>query len=943
MPNYLYSKSYKKTLLAITTLSVLYSAHSQAVTCDAGIICNAPDAYVDSAIADGAGSELIFTAPDVYVDRIYNGLSGIVAKNNAKITFEGNASVIPTDPSGAMSANTAINITDGAHVTVKDSLSVAVKPINGSPAIINLNNGKLTIGKDLTIQLVAAPNTSGKGLYLDGNSELTVGGKAHISNDQTGSRTMNISIQGSSTAKFNQLYSMTVGHVSTIINSTASLISEGETRLENLSDGDALWLNGQGLVSIGDTQAVADEMVANRAGIAQLNVGSKATIKSNDGIAIGILSGSSDSITTIKGSVISDDYAYAAFGSKTHALNIVGGSVKGSAQFSSGNDRFTMSSGIFDGDIYMLNGDDYLEITGGKIIGSIFMDEGHNSALIADNADISELEALEGSTSDVASPLTSGKLTLRNIDFSGDTVDDNIGIFLSNWDNLSLENNANMTITSHDLAIKSEMNIDSTSTLQAADGLHNINLATVDSVVNNSGHIKIANNTVGESWRILGNYHGDNGLISINTVLNGDDSLTDKLSIEGDTSGLTYVKVDNVGGVGALTAQGIEIITVGGESDGEFKKMANTRIVAGLYEYDLVKKDKNWYLTSELESPLPTKPEITPPAPEVEHVYRPESGSYMANHIAANSLFINRLHDRLGETQYTDVLTGEKKVTSMWMRNVGGHNRSRDASGQLKTQSNRYVLQIGGDIAQWSTDGLDRWHLGLMTGYANHQSNTRSKASGYSSEGTVKGYHAGVYGTWYANDSDKNGTYLDSWAIYNWFDNEVKGESLSSEKYKSRGVTASVEAGYTFNLGGQKANGVTYYLQPKAQAIWMNVRANNHTESNGTRVSFDGDGNIQTRLGLRAYMKGHSDIDAGKDREFEPFIEANWIHNTNNFGVSMNNVSNEIRGTQNIGELKLGVEGQLSKQVNMWGNVAQQVGDDGYSDTQLILGVKYSF
>ncbi|MGR6051696.1 autotransporter outer membrane beta-barrel domain-containing protein, partial [Salmonella enterica] len=29
--------------------------------------------------------------------------------------------------------------------------------------------------------------------------------------------------------------------------------------------------------------------------------------------------------------------------------------------------------------------------------------------------------------------------------------------------------------------------------------------------------------------------------------------------------------------------------------------------------------------------------------------------------------------------------------------------------------------------------------------------------------------------------------------------------------------------------------------------------------------------------------------------------------------------------------------------LNVWGNVAQQVGDQGYSNTQGLLGVKYSF
>lgn len=305
-------------------------------------------------------------------------------------------------------------------------------------------------------------------------------------------------------------------------------------------------------------------------------------------------------------------------------------------------------------------------------------------------------------------------------------------------------------------------------------------------------------------------------------------------------------------------------------------------------------------------------------------------------------MFVTRLHDRLGETQYIDALTGEQKVTSMWLRNEGGHNRSRDSSGQLKTQSNRYVMQLGGDIAQWSNNDLDRLHLGVMAGYGNSKSNTRSK-SGYQSDGSVDGYTAGVYSTWYANNEDKSGLYVDGWAQYSWFNNTVQGEGLTSEEYKSKGITASVESGYTFKIGENKSKNETYFIQPKAQITWMGVKADEHREANGTQVSGQGDGNIQTRLGVRSYMKGHHESDNGKDREFQPFVEANWIHNTKDFGTNMNSVDVKQAGAKNIGELKLGVEGQLNKQLNVWGNVGQQLGDKGYSDTAVMLGVKYNF
>ncbi|ELD7251975.1 autotransporter outer membrane beta-barrel domain-containing protein, partial [Salmonella enterica] len=80
-----------------------------------------------------------------------------------------------------------------------------------------------------------------------------------------------------------------------------------------------------------------------------------------------------------------------------------------------------------------------------------------------------------------------------------------------------------------------------------------------------------------------------------------------------------------------------------------------------------------------------------------------------------------------------------------------------------------------------------------------------------------------------------------------------------------------------------------------------------------------------------------------KSREFQPFVEANWIHNTQPASVKMDDVSSDMRGTKNIGELKVGIEGQITPRLNVWGNVAQQIGDQGYSNTQGLLGVKYSF
>ncbi|MBD9985861.1 intestinal colonization autotransporter adhesin MisL [Citrobacter portucalensis] len=514
--------------------------------------------------------------------------------------------------------------------------------------------------------------------------------------------------------------------------------------------------------------------------------------------------------------------------------------------------------------------------------------------------------------------------------------------------------------------------------LQMSDATWNMtNSSTLTDLTLNGGSVVNFGHADGEPWQTLTineDFTGNGGKLVFNTVLNDDTSETDKLKVLGNTAGNAFVAVNNIGGTGAQTIEGIEIIEVAGNSDGTFEKAG--RIVAGAYDYNVVQKGSNWYLTSFIpappdpEDPDPVDPHDPDPVdpdpvdpidpdpvdpvdpiipepeepvapPVTEQQYRPEAGSYLANNYAANTLFMTRLHDRLGETQYVDMLTGEKKVTSLWMRNVGAHTRFKDGSGQLKTQSNSYVMQLGGDLAQWSSDGLDRWHLGAMAGYANSQNRTQSSLTGYHSRGQVTGYSVGLYGTWYANDADKTGTYVDTWALYNWFDNKVMGQEQAAEKYKSSGITASVEAGYSFKLGESERN--SYWLQPKAQVVWMDVQADSHREANGTRVKDDNDGNLMTRLGVKAFINGHNAIDDGKSREFQPFVEANWIHNTQTTSVKMDDVSNDMRGTKNIGELKVGVEGQITPRLNVWSNVAQQVGDKGYSDTRGMLGVKYNF
>lgn len=453
--------------------------------------------------------------------------------------------------------------------------------------------------------------------------------------------------------------------------------------------------------------------------------------------------------------------------------------------------------------------------------------------------------------------------------------------------------------------------------------------------------------SAGNTLTVNGDYTGMPGSsVSLGSVLAGDDSLTDRLVVTGNTRGASTIFLTNENGGGAQTLDGIQLISVGGRSDAIFK--LGNRVVAGAYDYSLRKGNVSgtdpagWYLTSfaSVPSPEPT------PSPETVHMYRPEAAAYTANLQAANTLFDLTMRDRSGETRYTDPVTGEVRTTSMWMRNLGSHGHAPMADGQNSTQTNRYVLQLGGDVIQGSTNGTDALHAGLMGGYGRADSNSHNGLTGRDAKGSVSGYSAGVYGTWYQNAEVKTGAWAETWAQYNWFRNEVSGDMLPAEHYSSQGIKASLEAGYAWLAGSWQSSGGMenrLFLEPHAQAVWSGIRADDHTEAGGTRVQGTGNDGVTTRLGLRTYLNGKSRADQQTVREFQPFVEVNWLHNTQVYGVRMNEETDNARGSRNIAELKTGVEGRLSHSFTGAVVFTQHTGGAGYRDSQGSLQVSYRF
>ncbi|HCQ3754841.1 TPA: autotransporter outer membrane beta-barrel domain-containing protein [Escherichia coli] len=118
----------------------------------------------------------------------------------------------------------------------------------------------------------------------------------------------------------------------------------------------------------------------------------------------------------------------------------------------------------------------------------------------------------------------------------------------------------------------------------------------------------------------------------------------------------------------------------------------------------------------------------------------------------------------------------------------------------------------------------------------------------------------------------------------------------------------------------------------------MGVKSDSFKDDALTNFEQSGNDNIESRVGFKA----SATLDYTK-HSAKPFIETNWIHNTKRFGVKMNGVKNTIAGTNNIGELKFGVEGKFNDNLDFWTNVSQQIGQNRYSELQGNIGIKAVF
>ena len=469
-----------------------------------------------------------------------------------------------------------------------------------------------------------------------------------------------------------------------------------------------------------------------------------------------------------------------------------------------------------------------------------------------------------------------------------------------------------------------------------------VNGRTVNNGTLQIGHLDgPATATIGSRFE-TNDYASGNGTIVVNALLNGDDdSKLDTFKANGAASGTGKLTVNTVDAAGLGITRNVNGVTVAEFGEGTVDLSLTDEIkVNGLY-YRLMKTDdgSRYYLSNQIQS-------AGTEAMSTSMLMQPEAGARAALAYAADQAFNISLHDHVGETLYIDQLTGEERLTSVWMAQTGDWTRWRDGTGQLYNKGQTLTTHIGGDLITWGPADKHRLSVGLLGGYSYADFDSTSDLTGWNAKGTFNGYSVGAYLAW--QNVAEDGPFGSVQLRWNSFRNSVQGDGYEKEKYTSDGISAALEAGWNQQLLHMKLeNGTSalWRVQPHVGVYWSNISADEQTDANGQRFVTDGDNNVTLRLGGRTSITfAETQVPGVVDPGLTFYVEGNWIRNTGNYTTTVFNQNGESTAdltADNLGEVRFGVEGHVNRNIQLWGDVHHRVGDQSYRSTGVMLGGKY--
>jgi len=343
---------------------------------------------------------------------------------------------------------------------------------------------------------------------------------------------------------------------------------------------------------------------------------------------------------------------------------------------------------------------------------------------------------------------------------------------------------------------------------------------------------------------VAGDYAGNDGTLEIEAVLGDDSSATDRLVVNGATSGSTQVTVINRDGLGAQTVEGIKIIDIAGASNGTFALngdyvfQGEQAVIAGAYGYRLQKNgitdpsDGDWYLRSSLLNPAdPEEPEGPLYQPGV-----PVYESYAQTLLSLNSL--PTLQQRVGNRSWAAMT---QDGMGIWGRMEASRHRPNAAFSTSGADRNvdSWQMQMGADATIAERDDGATLIGGVTAHYGQADASIRSIFGNGAID--TKGYGVGATLTWYGPE----GFYADGQGQLSWFDSDLKSNVLGKlAKNDGKGEALSLEVGKRSQVSDKLT------LTPQIQMAYAHVGFDRFVDPAGAAISADKSDSLKTRWGL---------------------------------------------------------------------------------------------
>lgn len=578
------------------------------------------------------------------------------------------------------------------------------------------------------------------------------------------------------------------------------------------------------------------------------------------------------------------------------------------------------SRGHLGGDVITGAGNDSLELDGGTLDGGVDMGADDDILTIRniDRVDLQTVTHLLGGTG--TDELTLDGLTLQGHSMPADDILTGIN-FGDGWETINLINGSAFTLTGNLVLGGSTVNIDSTSTLYAGNGLNSIIESVLPgdpAIVINEGVIDLTNGLSGptDTLTIRGNYIGNGGTILMDVVLGDSASPTDRIILDGSNgggtaTGSTTILINNAGGLGApTTGNGILLVeTINGATVAPDAFTLASRASAGAYDYELLlAPDNSFYLAAA-------------PGARAE--------------VAVNGILPDLTHkiglQMLGTYDQRTPLRMDNGRYHGWGRGFA-LDSSRNGGGSFQAHGAGYDSDMTG-----VQTGVDLWHdpanlktrniAGVYVGVAKLDAGAQlATGGGHSGSAEMTGYSLGAYWTrhhdaGFYTDAVLQGTYYDDVSTFS-----ATGESFRT---KGLGAAASIEVGKPLAA----ENGLT--VTPQVQAIYQAVKLKDGQDNFG-QIDYDTADAIHARAGVK--LSKSLSLPGGTSADI--WLTPNVWHSlsaksTAGFstlaGTNRTTFDSDLGGSR--GQLDFGVAGKLSQNVSLYAAGDYSVGfnRDGHS------------